>query len=98
MANMSVTYQDLQDAAVRLRTGQEDITSRLSELKAFIDSLVSGGFVTDQASVAFQEKYTQFTTGSTQTISALEGLSSFLTQTASVLSEVDTGLASSIRG
>jgi len=98
MANMSVTYQDLQDAEVRLRTGQEDITSRLSELKAFIDSLVSGGFVTDQASVAFQEKYTQFTTGSTQTISALEGLSSFLTQTASVLSEVDTGLASSIRG
>lgn len=97
MANMSVTYQDLQDAAIRLRTGQEDITARLNELKAFIDSLVSGGFVTDQASVAFQEKYTQFTTGSTQTISALEGLSSFLTQTASVLSEVDTGLASSIR-
>ena len=98
MANINVSYQELQDAAARLRSGQEDITGRLQELKSFIDSLVSGGFVTDQASVAFQEQYTQFTTGTTQTVSALEGLSTFLTQTASVLSDVDSSLASSIRG
>lgn len=98
MANINVSYQDLQDAAARLNAGQEDITGRLNELKAFIESLVSSGFVTDQASVAFQEQYTQFTTGATQTISALAGLSSFLNQTASVLADVDSSLASTIRG
>lgn len=98
MANITVSYQELQDAASRLRAGQEDINGRLSELKAYIDSLVGGGFVTDQASVAFQEQYTQFTTGATQTVSALEGLSTFLTQTASVMQDVDSSLASSIRG
>lgn len=98
MANINVTFQELQDAAVRLTNGQQELTSKLDELKAFIGNLVSGGFVTDQASVAFNEKYTEFTTGATQTVGALEGLSSFLSQTASVMQETDSSLAQAIRG
>ncbi|GEN80487.1 WXG100 family type VII secretion target [Actinotalea fermentans] len=98
MANINVTYQDLEDAAGRLQNGQSELTNKLDELKAFIDSLVSGGFVTEQASVAFQEKYGEFTSGATQVVGSLEGLSSFLRQTANVMRDTDTGLAQAIRG
>jgi WXG100 family type VII secretion target len=98
MANINVTFQELTDASGRLRTGQENITASLNELKVFIDGLVGGGFVTDQASVAFQEQYTKFTTGATQTVAGLEGLSSFLTQASVALGEADASLATAIRG
>ena len=98
MANINVTYQELEDAASRLRAGQEEITTKLTELKSFISSLVSSGFVTDQASGAFNETYEKFTTGATQTISAIDGLQSFLSQAATTLGDVDSQLANAIRG
>ena len=63
MANLNVAYQEMRDAATRLTTGQDEITTKLNELKGFIESLISSGFVTDQASVAFGESYRQFTQG-----------------------------------
>ncbi|MCC2334536.1 WXG100 family type VII secretion target, partial [Cellulomonas wangsupingiae] len=69
MANIDVSYQEMRDAATRLTAGQDEITNRLGELRAFIESLVSSGFVTDQASVAFGESYRQFTQGATDTVS-----------------------------
>jgi len=98
MANLNVTYQELEDAAGRLRNGQADLTSKLDELRTFIASLVSNGFVTDQASVAYNEKYEEFTSGATQTVGALDGLATFLQQAATVLRDTDTGLAGAIRG
>jgi WXG100 family type VII secretion target len=98
MANLNVTYQEMRDAGTRLTAGQDEITAKLNELKSFIDSLIGSGFVTDQASVAFGESYQQFTTGATQTVSALSQLGQYLTQAASTLEEADTQLASGLRG
>lgn len=53
--------------------------------------------MTDTASGAFHESYTQFTTGATQTIGGLQGLSDFLGQAATALGDTDTQLASAIR-
>ncbi len=98
MANITVTYDDIRVAADQLVSGQGDIDARLAELKAYIDSLVSGGYVTTASSGAFQEQYTAFTTSSQQAISALEGLSQFLRSAADTLQQTDEALASAIRG
>ncbi|MDO8106038.1 WXG100 family type VII secretion target [Isoptericola sp. b441] len=98
MANLTVSYQDMRDAATRLTTGQEEITTTLHELKAFIESLVSSGFVTDQASVAFGETYRQFTQGTTQTVAALANLGEYLRNAATTLEDADTQLAAGLRG
>lgn len=98
LANVNVTFQEMRDAGSRLVAGQEEITAKLNELKAFVDSLISSGFVTDQASVAFGESYQQFTAGTTQTVSALTQLGRYLTRAASTLEEADTQLASGLRG
>jgi len=96
-ANLNVTYADMEGAARYLQQGQADLNSQLQSLQNYIQNLVSSGFVTTQASVAFNDTYRQFTQGATQTISALEGLSSFLIQAANTMQETDSALANAIR-
>lgn len=98
MANLNVSFQEMRDAAARLTSGEAEITGRLEELKAYIETLVASGFVTDQASVAFGESYRRFTTGATQTVSALTTLGAYLRQAATMLEEADAQLASGLRG
>ncbi len=98
MANLNVTYDELRVAADQLISGQGDIDNRLMELKAYIDNLVSEGYVTTASSGAFQEQYTSSRTSAKQAISALEGLSTFLRSAADALQQTDESLASSIRG
>lgn len=98
MANVNVTYEEMRAAAGQLRTGQENINSQLTELSGLINQLVESGFVTDLASVTYQDQYEQFTTGTTQAISALEGLSAYLEQAADTLSATDSDLSTAIRG
>ncbi len=98
MANVNVTYDEMNSAAGRLRTGQQTLTDTLNDLKRQVDELVSGGFVTDQASGAFQTTYEQFTTASTQAVSAIDGLAGFLESAATSLAEVDSSLAKAIQG
>ena len=85
MPNLNVTYGEMQDAATRLVNGEQDITSKLRELKALVDSLISGGYVTDQSSVAFGSSYQEFNDGATKTIEGLEGMSMYLNKAAATL-------------
>ena len=96
MANVNVTYQEMTDAATRLNAGKDEINQKLAELRNFIQGLVTSGFVTDQASVRFNETYGEFTKGATQTISALEGLASYLKAAAQAMQETDTQLAAGL--
>jgi len=96
MANVNVTYQEMRDAATRLNAGKDEINQKLADLKAYISNLVSSGFVTDQASVRFNETYQNFTTSATGTISALEGLASYLNQAAQAMQETDAQLAAGL--
>ena len=98
MANVNATYSDMTDVAGRLITGKEDLNAKLVELQAAVDALVESGFVTDSASGAFQTSYQGFTTGLTQAVSGLDGMSSFLTGAAEALGNVDTELGNAIRG
>ena len=98
MANIDVSYQEMRDAATRLTAGQDEITTRLGELRSFIEQLVSSGFVTDQASVAFGESYRQFTQGATDTVAALTSLGEYLRAAAATLEDADAQLAAGLRG
>ena len=97
MPNMNVTYQDMHDAASRLSQGEDDIKSQLSQLKSLVDSLVSGGYVTDRSSAAFNDSYQEFNNGATQTISGLSGMASYLNQAANALAQTDSDLANAIK-
>lgn len=98
MANVNVTYEDMRSAAGQLRNGQEQLNSTLTELSGLINNLVQTGFVTDLASVTYQDQYEQFTSGTTQAIEALEGLAAYLEQAADVLAATDSDLSNAIRG
>ncbi|NQX12292.1 WXG100 family type VII secretion target [Microbacteriaceae bacterium VKM Ac-2855] len=98
MPNVNVTYSAMTDAAARLRQGQEQLTTTLSELSALVDNLVSDGFVTDQASGAYNDSFDQFSAGLRQGVEGLEGLAKYLDAAASAYSETDSQLASAIKG
>ncbi len=93
MANLNVTFGDMQNEASALRNGQNEITNQLNSLRNRINNLVTSGFVTDSASGAFQQMYENFNNGATQTISALEQIAATLENMARTLQETDQALA-----
>ena len=52
MANMNVTYAELQQVASQLQSGQGELEGILGKLQSLVEQLVSAGFQTDQASGA----------------------------------------------
>lgn len=96
MANVNVTYPQMQDAAARLRNGRVEIDDLLSRLKSQVDGLVADGYVTDASSKRFQASYDEFTTGARTAIAGLEGMSSHLTTAAQAFQDADTQLASAL--
>lgn len=98
MANVNVTYDELRTTAGQLRSGQQQLTDILNTLRTTVNNLVASGFQTDQASGAFQTSYEEFTSGTQQAVNGLEGMASFLEQSAQTLQEVDAQLAQGIRG
>ncbi|SDS83823.1 WXG100 family type VII secretion target [Paraoerskovia marina] len=97
MANMNVTYEEMRTQATQLRTGQQELLDTLTSLQTQVGNLVASGFVTDQASGAFQTSYEEFTSGTQQAVNGIEGMAQFLDQAAQTLEDVDTQLASGLR-
>ena len=93
-ANLNVSYEAMESEASALVSGKEE---KLSALKTRIDNLVSNGFVTDQASGAFNEMYQNFTTSASNTISSLDGIANGLRSMANAMRETDSQMASQIR-
>lgn len=96
MANVSVTYQQLHDQAVKLANGRQEIESQLTTLKSQVDQLVAEGFVTDASSKAFQASYEEFTQGASKTIAGLDGMSNYLKTAAQTFQDVDSQLANAL--
>lgn len=92
-SNVNVTYQDMRDAATKLRTGQHDIQQKLSDMQKYVNQLVNGGYVTDRSSKQFDQSYTEFNTGATKTIEGIDGMAKFLEQAAQTFQQADEQLA-----
>jgi len=92
-SNVNVTYQDMRDAATKLRTGQHDIQGKLSDLHKYVQGLVNGGYVTDRSSKQFDQSYTEFNQGASKTIDGIDGMAKFLEQAAQTFQQADEQLA-----
>lgn len=98
MANLNVTYDQMDQAASRLRTGQGQLETQLQQLKELVSQLVQDGFTTSRASGAFDAAYTEFNTGAAKTISGIEGMASFLNRASEAMKSTDEQLAGQIGG
>jgi len=96
MANINVSFSDIEQAAKQLSVGREEITSRLQSMQQLIGNLVSSGFVTDQASVKFSGSYTEYTAGAQTVIAKLTEIEQFLVHTATSMREMDQSIAARI--
>lgn len=97
MPNLNVTYDDMKDAATKLTNGKHEIEDKLSALKALVDSLVSGGYVTDSSSKQFDTSYTEFHKGANSMIDGLDGMSGYLNAAADTFSQADQQLAKQLQ-
>jgi WXG100 family type VII secretion target len=98
VANVNVTYAEMQSAANQLRSGEAQIEGDLAKLKKLIDNLVASGYVTDTSSKQFEASYTEFNTGATKMIQGLNGMGQFLDAAAKAFHETDVQLASALKG
>lgn len=96
MANVNVSYQDMQSQANRLRNGQHQLDELLRSLHNEVSALVQGGFVTDVASGQFMNAFEEFTSGATKTVAGIEGMATYLDRAASAFQNVDSDLARAI--
>src|SRR5215471_4194037 len=78
MANLNVTYADMEQAASQLKAGHQAMHAELQRLYKICEHLTSSTYVTDRSSGAFMTSYTQFNTGATQMMQGLEGMAKFL--------------------
>jgi len=97
MANVNVTYGDMQSAAGQLKAGEQQINSDLARLKKLIDNLVASGYMTDSSSKQFQASYEEFTSGATKMIAGLEGMGQYLDAAAKAFQETDTQLSAALK-
>ena len=97
MADVNVTYSELNSSAAKLRSGQQEMDQQLADLGSMVSNLTSSGFVTDHASGAFHDTFTHYQTSLKQAIDALNGLATYLEQAAKAMEETDTQLASAIQ-
>jgi len=97
VANVNVTYADMQSAANQLRAGENQIEGDLAKLKKLVDNLVASGYVTDTSSKQFESSYTEFNTGATKVIQGLSGMSQYLDAAAKAFHETDTQLAAALK-
>ena len=96
MTNLNVTYDQMHSAATRLRNGQQDLESKLNELRSLVQQLVQNGFTTSRASGAFDSSYQEFTQGATRTVKGIDGMADYLNKAAQALQQTDEQLAQSI--
>lgn len=96
MSNIRVSYDEIERAAAELGHGRDEISQKLHALRAQIQHLVSSGFVTEHASVRFDEAYAEYTVGASTVIEKLAEIQNFLTQTANAIREMDAQIAAHI--
>lgn len=96
MANVNVTYAEMQAAANRLNAGEQQMNGDLTNLQNMINNLVQSGYITDASSKRFEQSYTEFTKGARQMMQGLQGMAQYLDAAAKAFHETDTQLAASL--
>ncbi|MGR4009357.1 WXG100 family type VII secretion target [Leucobacter sp. 1207-22] len=97
MANVTISYDELNAAAGRLDAGKTEIIGKLREMQQQIQSLVSSGFVTDSASQRFESSYAEYTASTNTVVEKLTEIRQFVLSVAQAHQEMDAQIASRIQ-
>jgi len=92
VADVTVTYEEMQASATKLDQGKANIEEQLESLRRMIDQLVQTSFRTQSASPKFHESYQQWNTGAKNAIAGLEGMSGFLKSAIKGHQDLDSSL------
>jgi len=98
MANMAVTYDEILSKAAELDQEKDNIDSQLKTLEAKVEQLTNDGYVTDKASVALNDHYTQFTQSATETIAHITEVTTLMRQSVDFLQNTDAEIARAAGG
>jgi len=96
MANITVSYTELERVAAQLGVERDEITQRIQGLQRLIDGLISSGFVTDQASGKFGQMFHHYSGSASTMIAQLGEIQQYLMQAATAMREMDAQLAARI--
>ncbi|MBP1327063.1 WXG100 family type VII secretion target [Leucobacter exalbidus] len=96
MANINVSYADMEQAGTQLGGARDEISQKLQQMQTLIGTLVGSGFVTDQASGKFHQAYAEYTTSANTVIAKLTEIQAFLSQTATAMHDMDSQIAARI--
>lgn len=96
VANVNISYQEMENAAAQLGAGRDEITAKLQQLQRQIQGLVGSGFVTDNASKRFESSYGEYTLSANRVIEKLSEIQQFITQTATAHRSMDDEIAARI--
>ncbi len=96
MADVSVTYGEMEAAGDRLTAGRADLEAQLTSLQRQVQALVTSGYVTGSSSGAFRDAYDAFTAGCLQAVQGLDGMGAYLRSAAAVFRDADQQLASAV--
>lgn len=96
MANLNISYEELQNTSAQIGTSRDNIYNELDLLRSRINQLTSSGFVTERTSAAFNESFEKYNQGAKTTIEGLDGVIGFLKQVEITMRETDAQLAASL--
>jgi len=93
MANVNVSYAEIESAAAKLNKMKGELDAQLTSLKSFVGQLVASGFVTDKASVQFDATVGEFTKSALDLMRSVDNMSTYLRNAAQALQSLDQELA-----
>lgn len=96
MANITVSYEEMETAATNLDTGRGEIIEKLQAMQKQIQGLVASGFVTEQASAKFESAYNDYTVSANTVVEKLTEIQQFIRDVAKAHREMDSQIASKI--
>lgn len=96
MANITVSYDEMNAAATKLDVGRGEMIEKLRDLQTQMQGLVSSGFVTDAASKKFESAYNDYTTSAHTVVEKLTEIQRFIRDVAKAHQDMDTEIASKI--
>lgn len=96
MANIRVSYGEMEQTAAQLGQGREELIAKLQSLEALIQDLVMSGFATDVASGKFLGAYSEYTAGASVVVARLDDMQNFLLHAAQAIRDMDAQIAASI--
>ena len=95
MSDITLSYDDIDDAAQKLEDGQTAIVDLLDELNDLIEELTEGGFKTNQASGAYADTFRDLATQLKEASDAIPAAAQSLRGIKDMFDDTDSSAAGS---